>query len=119
MSAEAKTAPGIQQVQKLDPHPSPQYVSVYANNVQVTTNFFDTALIFSEALGIQDGVVSVEQKVRVVLSLPQMKLFALSLLQQIDGFEKRFSPIQLSAEVIPPELQGYLKAFDAGRDHEG
>jgi hypothetical protein len=119
MTTEVKIGEGVQQIQKVNAVQSPQYVSVYANNVQVTTNYFDTAMIFSEMLGAQENVLSVEQKVRVVISLPQLKLLALSLIQQIDAYEKRFTAIQLSPEVVPPELLSYLNAFQSEKAHEG
>jgi Protein of unknown function (DUF3467) len=103
----------IQQVEKIDATQSAQFVSVYSNYVQVNSNFFDTTMIFGEMTGIKDGVLSVEQKVRVVMSLPQVKLFALTLFQQISAYEHRFGPVHLAPEIVPSELADFQKRFES------
>jgi hypothetical protein len=100
---------GAQQVESIKATVSPQYASVYANNVAVTSNFFDTSMVFSEMLGIQDGALSLEQRVRVVMALSQVKILAWTLLQQVGAYEKEFGKIRLSSKVVPPELAGFLE----------
>lgn len=107
----------IQQAERVIATQSPEFRSVYANNVQVITNFFDTAMTFNEMLGMQGDALSVEQKVRVVLSLAQVKLLAMSLLQQLEAYEKEFGVIQIPEKIIPPELVNFLKRTE--EPHEG
>jgi hypothetical protein len=119
MTTEFVAGEKEQQVQKIKGKEAPDYRSVYANNVQISTNFFDSSLIFSEMLGVEDGALLVEHKMRVVLTLAQTKLLTLSLIQQIEGYEKRFGSINLVADIIPPELAAYAKAFVDGKNNEG
>jgi hypothetical protein len=99
---------------------TPQYASVYANNAQVLTNFFDTSIVFGEMIGIQDGVLSVEQKVRVVLGLAQVKLLAMTLIQQLENYEKEFGTINIPTRIVPPELISFMKrASEASEANEG
>lgn len=98
----------VQHVENINATRSIQYVSVYSNNVQVNTNFFDTSLIFSEMVGIEDGVLQVEQRVRVVMGLAQVKLLTVSLLQQLHQYEKEFGVVELSPKIVPPELANFL-----------
>lgn len=89
----------------------PGFVSVYSNNVAFALNFFDLAMVFGEMVAFDPGgVTTVEQRARVVMSLPHAKLFAMLLLHQIEQYEARFGAISLPPlEGLPREFQEFLK----------
>jgi hypothetical protein len=108
--------------EKIEGSRAQDFVSFYANNIAVQTNFFDCALIFSEMLGVRPDdstVLMVEQKARIVLSLAQSKLLAMTLLSQIYAYEQRFKEIDLPPEVIPPELVAFAYIWKKEKSDEG
>lgn len=93
--------------------PSTDFVSVYANNLAVSTNFFDVSLIFGEMKGIDDNTLTVEQKVKVVMPPTHAKLVSLLLLQQLQQYQEKFGHITLPPEVVTPELKPWLDLLEA------
>lgn len=89
---------------------SPNFVSVYSNNVAYALNFFDLSMIFGEMQSVDNGKGIVEQTVRIVMSLPHAKIFGTLLLSQIQQYEEKFGVIALPPlDNLPPELQQILR----------
>lgn len=75
---------------------SPNFVSLYANDVQVQTTPWDVRLILGE-IGIEetDGrqVVHVQQTAELRMSLQLAKRLILIITEQLVGYEENFGPI--------------------------
>jgi len=84
---------------------------VYCNNVAFMNSFFDLAMTMGEIVNVDDqGVGTVEQSVRVVMSMPHAKVFMMVLLQQIQQYEQRFGLVPLPPmENLPAEMQEIIK----------
>lgn len=76
------------------------YVSIYCNNVQINSTFMDFALGLGQIMGFADGVVSVEQYARVLMSPQETKLFMFLLMRQIQAYEQNFGEIVLPSDQI-------------------
>lgn len=108
--------------EKIEGKKSEHYVSSYANNVQMQTNFFDCALVFSEMLGTkvdESQTLLVEEKARIVLTLTQCKLLAMTMMSQIFLYEKRFGEIDLPNEIVPPEMAAFVAIWNREKENEG
>lgn len=99
---------------------SEDFVSTYANNVAFTLNFFDIAMTFGELVNFEEGIATVEQKVRVVMSMAHAKLYALLMINQIQQYEQRFGPIPLPPmEGLTPEIQAVIRSTAPAAPNEG
>jgi hypothetical protein len=117
----AKVSVAKGQISEIVNQQTSNFVSVYSNNVAFTLNFFDLAMIFGEMVAFNPGgAATVEQKARVVMSLPHAKLFSMLLLHQIQQYESRFGIVPLPPlEGLAPELQEFLKQASAAGVSEG
>jgi|ERR1035438_6626031 hypothetical protein len=80
---------------------SPDYFSVYANDLQMQTTPWDIRLIFGLITGTpvdHTGVVNVTQLGELRLSPQLAKLVAMILTQQLRGYEEQFGEIPLPKE---------------------
>jgi hypothetical protein len=75
------------------------FVTVYSNNVAITANFFDVAMVFGETVGQDGDKVTVDQRARVVMTPSQTKILIAALIQQMLSYEQLFGEI-----VIPPGI---------------
>jgi hypothetical protein len=94
---------------------SSQFLSVYANNVEVAVNFFDVSMTFGQMVGpSEDGQkLMVDQSVRVTMSPTQTKILIAALLEQMVQYEKRFGDVVMPAEVqLPPIGGALLRSFE-------
>jgi hypothetical protein len=119
MKTNGKKSDANEPVQVFNWTTSPQFVSIYSNNVTITTNFFDTALVFSESTGLTGNAIDAERKVRVVMTPSQIKVLAMSLFSNIQQYEERFGVIPLPAEVLPPNLLEAKRTTDEEKKGEG
>jgi hypothetical protein len=80
--------------------PSPTFVSLYANDVQVQTTPWDIRLVFGEiGDASEDGSgVDVRRLGEVRLSLPLTKKLTLILVQQLQAYEERIGQISMPAD---------------------
>jgi len=75
---------------------SPDFISIYANNVQLEGSVFDFALSFGEMTPeIKNGMHVVNQKARVILSKEMTKVLSALLNANIAAYEKQFGEIVL------------------------
>lgn len=108
------------QIASLNNVRSVDFVSVYANNAAFMLSFFDFSMTLGEVVSVEDGVGTVEQKVRVVMSLAHAKLFATLLVSQIQQYEQRFGVIALPPlENLQPEIQQILPDISGETPKEG
>jgi len=94
------------------------FKSVYSNNVEMRTAYFDTVFIFGEVQGLEDNVLTVEQKLRVVMTPPQTKIFLLLLTQQVHSYEEKFGPIKIERDMVTPELLPFLERYNQSREKQ-
>jgi hypothetical protein len=76
------------------------YRSIYANNIQFGISFQDMSLIFGEIMGLQDGRVTVEHRVRVTMSPQQSKLLSILLNSNVLAYEQKFGEIKIPADSV-------------------
>jgi hypothetical protein len=77
---------------------SPSFASLYANDVQVQTSPWDLRLIFGEIANIptkDDQAVTIKQVGEVRLSPQLAKKLTIILIEQLQGYEKRFGMIPI------------------------
>jgi|SRR5271157_1204635 len=74
--------------------------SIYSNHTTFTTSAFDFVMTFGEISESAEGELSVEQKVRVIMSPLHAKIFAAIVGNNVQNFEARFGEIKIP---IPPE----------------
>lgn len=91
---------------------SSDFQTLYSNNVAMLSGFFDTNIMFGEVQGIEDGDLVVEQKLKVIMSPAQAKIFCVLLWQQIRGYEDRFGSLEVGPEMVPPELVPFLNLYN-------
>jgi hypothetical protein len=109
---EPRTVKGLRNVN------SPDFLSIYSNNAALSVNFFDVSFVFGEMQGIDDdGMLKVEQRLKVTMTPTQAKILSILLFQQISMYEARFGQINLPSEVIPPELVDFMKQAVAEPEH--
>lgn len=110
MASNILTPTKINNVQSSDFH------SVYSNNVSIIMSFFDLYMTFGEVrnLNPEDGMLTVDQKVRVALAVTHAKVLFLALAQQIQQYEAKFGQIHLPDEVLTPELKAFLPHSNEG-----
>lgn len=89
--------------------------SIYSNNAVMLTGFFDVNMIFGEVQGVENEALLVEQKVKLVMSPAQAKIFCLLVWQQINAYEDRFGKLEIKEEMLTPELIPFLARFDEDR----
>jgi len=72
---------------------SPDYKSVYSNNVNMTLTPFDFVFVFGENQGVKDNILSVDLHARVTMSPQHAKVFAQVLAENVAKYEQTFGPI--------------------------
>lgn len=92
---------------------STDFRSVYSNNASFQVGIFDFNMFFGEVTGLdqENQTVTVEQRVKVIMSLLHAKIFVLTATQQLRAFEKQWGEIKIpegilaaSGNVIDPIL---------------
>ena len=86
---------------------SKDFVSLYANHVQVEQNAFDLKLLLGE-LDQSQGTVRVEQHSSVTFSWMQAKLLAYYLQLNIATYEFQNGKIQIRKDLMPVEIPQLL-----------
>jgi hypothetical protein len=85
---------------------SPDYKSIYANNVSFGVNSLDTVLIFGEVIDYEGSKAIIERRVRVTMTPQQLVILRDLLNIQIAQFEERSkAPI-----VLPPDILAQMAA---------
>jgi hypothetical protein len=93
---------------------SPDYLSVYANNVHLAASVFDFALTFGEMTEeSKNGRTIINQKVRVILSKEMTKVLLALLQTNIQGYEEQFGEIVLPRPADAAKKQGGGKSVIA------
>jgi hypothetical protein len=80
-----------------------EFVSRYANNIQLEYSAFDVKLIFG-VLDQQAGKVDVEQHTEINLSWLQAKLLIYFMELNMAVYERANGKIKIPAELLPPEI---------------
>ena len=119
MKKTAKQSDANEPVQVFNWTTSPQFASIYSNNVTITTSYFDTALVFCESTGLTGSAINAERKVRVVMTPSQVKILAMSLFSNIKQYEDRFGVIALPADILPPSLIEAMRTGYEEKKSEG
>jgi len=119
MSEPTRQLPEVKAFTRINPTLSPAFANWYANNVEITTSYFDVALFFGEVAGVTGDALNVERKTRVVLPLGQAKLLAFSLIRQLATYETTFGTINLDPKVIPDDLRETAAEWESRTKSEG
>jgi hypothetical protein len=85
------------------------FVSRYANNVQVESNAFDLKLTFGildqrSAMRDPNSPPSVEQHTAINLSWPEVKLVIFWMQVHLAGFEADNGKVKIANNALPPEI---------------
>ena len=91
--------------------PFHNFLSTYANNVAVQSNFFDVSMTFGEMLSQDEGVLTVEQRVKVTMTWAHAKIYLATLVDQLEKYENTFGPVSIPAQAFPPEVLKMLRGF--------
>lgn len=80
---------------------SPDYQSVYSNNIHLSVSLFDFSLVFGEITDDRsdNGMNVVNQKVRVVLSKEMTKVLWRLLDRNLAAYEKQYGQINIPVRV--------------------
>ena len=87
---------------------TPDFRSIYSNNVVFTAALFDFSMIFGEVIEKEQisqttGNVTVEQKVKIIMSPLHAKLFLQVAARQLRAYEQRFGEIKSPAGMFATE----------------
>jgi hypothetical protein len=74
---------------------SPDYRSIYVNNVKFGITAFEFSIIFAEIAETPEAQLYIDQKAKIIMSPVHAKLFADVLLANIKNFEAQFGEIKL------------------------
>lgn len=97
---------------------SPEYISIYSNNIQLMASVFDFSLTFGEMTDeVIGGQAVVNQKARVILSKEMTKVLWALLDTNIKSYESQFGEILLpqptkstaKKAALPPIAQGVAR----------
>ena len=70
--------------------------SIYVNSALFSISAFDFSFVFGELEGLdENNRLVIEQKIKVIMSPLHTKIFALSLLQNIQNYEKQFGVVRV------------------------
>jgi Protein of unknown function (DUF3467) len=89
----------IQEQTSQEPIINPPAMTLYANHFGLGMTVFDLALLFGEAIGVQDGRPVIQQRIKVLLSPLLAKIVARSLAEGVAQYEKQFGEIKDYGEV--------------------
>jgi Protein of unknown function (DUF3467) len=82
---------------------APDFKLIYTNFVQASFTPLDCSLILGEALGVENGRFTVQNKARVTMSPTEAKIVARLLLNTVRSYEKQFGEITVPDSMMPPE----------------
>jgi hypothetical protein len=93
---------GLQEIRR-----DQNFISVYANNVQLESNAFDVKMVF----GILDQsgatklppILAVDQHTSVSISWPEVKLLIFFMQLHLAGYEAENGKVKVPLNAIPPE----------------
>jgi len=94
MAEETSTTPGLQ-FKRID-----DFISLYANNIQIEQTAFDLKLVLGE-LDQSQGKVRVEQHSSVTISWGQAKLLVYYLQLNIAGYELQMGKVKVREDLVP------------------
>lgn len=85
----------VAKLQSFNNRRSPNYASIYANNVAYSMNVFDITLIFGEVddFNQETNVITVDQKVKVMMAPTQAKLLRDALIKVVADYEQKFGEV--------------------------
>ena len=83
------------------------FISLYANNVQIEQTAFDLKLVFGE-LDQSQGKGRIQQHSSVTISWAQAKLLAYYLQVNIAGYEVQNGKIKIRKDLVPVEIPQLL-----------
>lgn len=86
---------------------SPNFTRIYTNNAQIGFSTWDMRMDLGEVIDQEDGMLVIEDRIRVVMSLHHAKAFITALVQSFDAFEKQVGDIKL---ISPPTEPLVLEA---------
>lgn len=84
------------------------YRSVYSNQTQFASTAFDFSMTFGEieAVEAEAARVTVDQRVRVVMSPLHFKIFVMVCAQNLKGYEERFGEITVPSGSVSADIGG-------------
>ena len=89
---------------------TPDFRSIYSNNVAFAISAFDVSLIFGEIAGNEEGKLHVEQMIRVTMSPQHAKVLALIMMENIKTYETTVGPITIPTQLpTTTDIAGGLK----------
>ena len=101
----------------------PDFVSRYANNVQIESSAFDAKMVFGildQSSIAKGGSLAVDQHTAISLSWIEVKLLIFFLQLHVAGHEKENGKIKIPANAIPPEPPATPQPqFDNPKGREG
>jgi hypothetical protein len=74
---------------------SPDFRTIYTNNVRFSITPFDFSFILNEITENERGEIYSDQKARITMTPLQAKIFAFVLTQNVKNFEKQFGDIHV------------------------
>jgi hypothetical protein len=103
-----------EQVQQQEQHLSytnvkaPDFRSIYSNNVTFSVALFDFSMVFGEVIEAEQvsetiGKLTVEQKVKIIMSPLHAKIFVQMAAVQLRAYEQRFGEIKFPPGSLVPE----------------
>lgn len=107
---EVNPRPSIRNVKSQD------FKTVYSNNMAMLTGYFDVNFFMGEMIAVEGDNVVVEQKLKVIMNPAQAKIFCVLLWQQIRLYEEQYGKLEVSEQMVPPELAPFLRLYNELRD---
>ena|SRR5947208_11041102 len=76
--------------------------SIYSNNAAFQVGLFDYSIFFGEVVGVglERESITVEQKVKVIMSPLHAKIFVFTALQQLQALEKQWGTIEIPEGIV-------------------
>jgi hypothetical protein len=84
---------------------APDFRTIYSNNVGFTAALFDFGMIFGEVTDVEQtgadvGTITVEQKVRVVMTPLHAKVFLQVAANQLRAYEEKFGELKVPEQLL-------------------
>jgi hypothetical protein len=73
---------------------SSTYVSVYTNNVQISSTFYDVRLLFNDVLGVSGSEITIEEKASVIMSVEHARDLHSALSKTLEQYEQKHGTLR-------------------------
>lgn len=104
-NVETQSTPEPEQQPEVKFVKADNFRNIYANNVQISSSFMDVVMMFGQIVGLEGGILEVENQARVVMSPQEAKLFTILLVQQIAAYERQFGAVKLPPNMLQPNVK--------------